>query len=199
MTLQNKLKIKPEYQINIINSPIGLEKNIGLAKRSPAYYDFILLFTVTAKELQRQAPKAFRDLKDDGILWISYPKLSSKLESDLNRDECWNIMKKFGYSAVSQVSIDDTWSAMRFKPASLVKSKKVESKLVDMVNRVVTIPKDLKVAFSLNKKAAGFFDALSFTHKKEYVLWIESAKKEETRKARVAKTIEMLSKGIKSR
>ncbi len=44
-----------------------------------------------------------------------------------------------------------------------------------------------------NAKARGAFDALAFTHRKEYVVWILDAKKPETRAARLVKTVEMLS------
>jgi uncharacterized protein YdeI (YjbR/CyaY-like superfamily) len=50
-----------------------------------------------------------------------------------------------------------------------------------------------------NKAAANAFDSLAFTHKKEYLEWIISAKKEETRSKRVGETIERLTKGWKNR
>jgi uncharacterized protein YdeI (YjbR/CyaY-like superfamily) len=45
------------------------------------------------------------------------------------------------------------------------------------------------------KEAKTFFDKLSYTHQKEYVRWVEEAKREETRQNRIIKTIEMLKKG----
>jgi len=59
------------------------------------------------------------------------------------------------------------------------------------------IPADLTRVLAKNKKLNEFFGSLSYTHQKEYVRWIESAKKEETRAARVVKTIEMLGRKIK--
>ena len=61
--------------------------------------------------------------------------------------------------------------------------------------RVIEIPKDLLRELKKDKKAKAFFDKLAYTHQKEYVRWIEEAKREETRVNRVAKTIEMLKKG----
>jgi hypothetical protein len=63
--------------------------------------------------------------------------------------------------------------------------------------RVVELPEGLKRAFQSEKEAKAFFEKLSYTHQKEYVTWINDAKKEETRQARVIKTIEMLKKGKK--
>lgn len=61
--------------------------------------------------------------------------------------------------------------------------------------RVIEIPKDLLKELKEDKDAKTFFDKLSYTHQKEYVKWIEEAKKDETRQARIAKTVEMLKQG----
>jgi hypothetical protein len=65
----------------------------------------------------------------------------------------------------------------------------------DTEPRVVEIAKDLMKELKKDKEAKAFFDKLSYTHQKEYVRWVEEAKKEETRQNRIAKTIEMLKKG----
>ena len=65
----------------------------------------------------------------------------------------------------------------------------------DTEPRVVEIPKDLMKELKKDKEAKTFFDKLSYTHQKEYVWWVEEAKKEETRQNRILKTIEMLKKG----
>lgn len=68
----------------------------------------------------------------------------------------------------------------------------------DTEERVIELPAELKKAFRAEKEAKAFFDKLSYTHKREYVMWINEAKREETRQNRIAKTIEMLIKGRKS-
>jgi hypothetical protein len=70
---------------------------------------------------------------------------------------------------------------------------------LDMEPRVVQVPKDLARALNKDKDAKAFFEKLSFTHKREYVTWIEEAKKEETRQNRIMKTMEMLKKGKKEK
>jgi hypothetical protein len=65
----------------------------------------------------------------------------------------------------------------------------------DTEPRVIEIPKDLMEELKKDKEAKTFFDKLSYTHQKEYVRWVEEAKKEETRQNRIIKTIEMLKKG----
>ena len=68
----------------------------------------------------------------------------------------------------------------------------------DTEERVITVPAELKRVFKSDKEAKAFFDKLSYTHQREYVNWINEAKKEETRQSRIAKTIEMLKKGKKT-
>jgi uncharacterized protein YdeI (YjbR/CyaY-like superfamily) len=68
----------------------------------------------------------------------------------------------------------------------------------DTEPRVIEVPKDLLKAFKKDKEAKTFFDKLSYTHQREYVMWINEAKREETRQNRIVKTIEMLKKGKKT-
>ena len=68
----------------------------------------------------------------------------------------------------------------------------------DTEPRVIEIPKDLMKELKKDTEAKTFFDKLSYTHQKEYVRWVEEAKKEETRQNRIIKTIEMLKKGKRS-
>jgi hypothetical protein len=65
----------------------------------------------------------------------------------------------------------------------------------DTEPRIIEIPKDLMRELKQDKEAKAFFDKLSYTHQKEYVRWVEEAKKEATRQNRIVKTIEMLKKG----
>ena len=69
----------------------------------------------------------------------------------------------------------------------------------DTEPRVVTIPPDLKKALKAHSKAAAFFDKLAYSHQKEYVQWIEEAKRDDTRLRRIDKMIEMLKASMKSR
>ena len=69
----------------------------------------------------------------------------------------------------------------------------------DTEPRVIESPAELKKAFKTEKEAKAFFDKLSYTHQKEYVTWIDEAKREETRQNRIAKTVEMLKEGKRNR
>jgi len=69
----------------------------------------------------------------------------------------------------------------------------------DMEERTVDVPEDFKSALDMDKAAASVYDKLSYSHRKEYVDWIDSAKKEETRAKRIGKAIEMLAQGKKAK
>ena len=69
----------------------------------------------------------------------------------------------------------------------------------DIEPRLIDVPTELKKVFKIEKEAKAYFDKLSYTHQREYVQWINEAKREETRQARLLKTIEMLKKSRKAR
>jgi hypothetical protein len=67
----------------------------------------------------------------------------------------------------------------------------------DTEPRVVTIPEDVKQVLEKHPEAAVFFDKLAYSHRKEYMFWIEGAKREETRQKRIVKMIDLLKQGKK--
>ena len=69
----------------------------------------------------------------------------------------------------------------------------------DTEPRLIELPAELKKAFRVEKEAKAFFEKLSYTHQREYVMWINEAKREETRQNRIAKAIQMLKQGKKAR
>lgn len=59
-------------------------------------------------------------LTHDGIFWISYPKGTSKVKTDLNRDILWKLVEKHGLEGVAMVSVEEVRSALHFRPAKEV-------------------------------------------------------------------------------
>ena len=121
-SLDKKLKIKLGQHIRVINSPDGFLDELGsllegvdLSNEFDGQRDFILLFVSNSKQLEENLPAALDSLKEDGLFWLSYPKKSSKIETDLSRDQGWDALTKAGLRPVSLVSINDTWSAFRVR------------------------------------------------------------------------------------
>jgi hypothetical protein len=69
------------------------------------------LFVTSSEELNRLRRTAMDAVEYDGLLWISYPKRSSKVAMDLTRDVLWELMADIGLRPVTQISVDEVWSA----------------------------------------------------------------------------------------
>ena len=196
----------------VINAPVDyLEKLKPLPPKSTLLNkisgscDFIQYFVSSKSELEKALPSAKKKINKNGSLWVTYPKKSSKIESDLNRDISLSILKEHGFTGVAIISIDETWSALCAKlnldgtaKLSAMDEKDNFSKYINQEKRIIILPEDLKKKLDKNHSLSEFFNSLAFTNKKEYVRWILDAKKEETRKSRVKQTIEMLRKGAKN-
>ena len=111
-----KLGIKPAQSVFVINPPGNYETLVGglppgttVVRHRPA--DVVHVFARTLVELAEHGAEATAAVKPGGLVWISYPKNgASELKRDMLRDAI------NGWQPVSQVSIDDTWAAMRFRP-----------------------------------------------------------------------------------
>ena len=86
-------------------------------------YSFILTFVRNQAEVEAFTPIALHNLLCDGVLWFCYPKKSSKLfHSDIDRDHGWQRLNDAGFHGIRVVSIDNDWSAMRFRNLKFIKS-----------------------------------------------------------------------------
>ena len=146
-------------------------------------------------------------VKDEVIVWVYYPKGTSSVQTDLTRDKGWDCLLSEGdkLTWISLISFNDTWSVFGFRAKTAAdKKKEAQPKVREIFNWVdpktkeVRLPDDLPTALKKNKKQAATFDNLSFSNKKEYIEWIVTAKRNETRNERISGTIERLGKGWKN-
>lgn len=118
--LIKKLQIKPGMRLLVLNAPLDfLARMEGLeVDQTPGEgeYDFVQLFAANGAELMQRGAVGSGAVRLDGLLWMTYPKLSGKIKSDLSRERVWELIAPLGLRPVSQISIDDTWSALRFRP-----------------------------------------------------------------------------------
>ena len=130
-TLLKKIRLLAGQRALLLNSPAGYLERLSplpegaILDSEPGNaevgrYDFVQVFVRDSAELARLAPAAQQAIRYDGVLWISYPKRSAKVVTDLSRDRLWELMQPSGLNPVTQVAIDDVWSALRFRPAELV-------------------------------------------------------------------------------
>lgn len=211
-SISQKLKISEGMKLLTINAPSNFSKdlepapkNLKISSRTKDY-DQVHWFVKTKAEIDKDLKKVVGLIKGNVVCWIYYPKGTSGIQTDLSRDKGWdNLMKYEQLQWISLISFNDTWSTfgMRLKT---VADKKKEGKpkdrpifeYLDLEKRIVYPPVDLEKEIRKSKKAQAFFDSLSFTNKKEYVEWVVTAKREETRKERVKGTVERLEKSWKN-
>jgi hypothetical protein len=212
-SISDKLKIKPGFSLLTINAPAGFKKGL---KELPAgvkmgdaakTYDQVHWFVTSRKQLEKEMNKLMKRVKPGVVVWVYYPKGSSKIQTDLTRDKGWDCLlaESDKLTWISLISFDDTWSTFGFRAKTDADRKKEAKpkerevfKWVDPKTKEVKLPEDLAAAFKKNKKESGLFEALSFTNKKEYIEWIVTAKREETRAERIKGTMERLGKGWKN-
>jgi len=75
--------------------------------------DVAILFAVSAATLEAALADHAAHLSTPAVLWIAYPKGG---KSDLKRDTLWPMLRPYGLRPISQIAIDETWSALRFRP-----------------------------------------------------------------------------------
>jgi hypothetical protein len=126
-SLAKKLQIKAGQRAVILNAPPGyldeiapLPEGVEYAAGPEGSFDFVQVFVKNTEDLERLLPIAMRAVKHDALLWIAYPKGGAKAGTDLNRDILWNAVSPHGLSGVALVSLNDVWSAMRFRPSERV-------------------------------------------------------------------------------
>jgi len=150
-TIFEKLQLKDEKNLLIQGLPSTIEKQFAKLSFSKNVtpllkirkIDFALIFALNQTQLNGILVEVIPALQPHAKLWIAFPKLTSKIVSDLNRDCTWNYLRKNGFETESQIVLDYVWSALQF-----IKSPDAE------VEKYVTNDKakGLKVAPIANKR-----------------------------------------------
>ncbi len=213
-SISKKLRIKADHTLLVLNAPADFKKGLtelpGGVKilNSGKEYDQVHWFVTDRAQLEKEMSKVMKLVKPGITVWVYYPKGTSKIQTDLTRDKGWDCLlaESDNVTWISLISFDDTWSVFGFRAKTEEDRKKeakpkVEREIFNWINpqtKEVRLPDDVAAVLKKNKKEAGLFDALSFTNKKEYLEWILTAKREETRVERIKGTIERLGKGWKN-
>lgn len=120
-SLVEKLGIKPGWAIAILNAPTGYDRTLGkvpkdVTRKAKAVgpLDFIQLFTDQKRELERRFAALARALAPAGMLWISWPKQSSGVATDLTEDVIRAVGLAHGLVDVKVAAVDEVWSGLKF-------------------------------------------------------------------------------------
>lgn len=215
-TLLEKLQLKDERNLLIQGLPSAIEKQfakLAFAKNMTPLLkskkvDFALVFAVNESQLTNIIHEVLPALHRESKFWVAYPKLSSKISTNLNRTCSWICITGAGYENVREVALDHVWTACRFEKrarntlledaASAVGGRAAILEGIDYESRKVGAPEDFVKELSRSKMASHFYEKLPVSNKKEYVSWITSAKRNETRSRRLEEAIDKLIAGKKN-
>lgn len=118
ITIFAKMRTKPGMTARVFNAPEGYPESPALDFTQTQSAAFVHLFA----ESRAQLEASFQEAADvavaasDTLFWVSYPKSTGKRRYDINRDSLWDLVLPKGWHPVAQVSLDETWSAVRLRP-----------------------------------------------------------------------------------
>jgi hypothetical protein len=126
-----KLNFKDQPVIFVLNAPASFDANLeemrpltelrtSLAKVKDAA--FALTFATKQKEVDTFADQVAKSTTSDAVVWVAFPKgTSKKLKCEFNRDNGWDRMGTHGFEPVRMISIDEDWTALRFRRVAHIK------------------------------------------------------------------------------
>ena len=206
--LLKKLQIKADFKVSVINAPenaaaifADIPQSIDFTYFTEPDKDAYLVFAITKRDMLNALKEIHPYIKEQTITWILYPKTKTAISADLNLMQSWDELKSFNLSPCASAAIDKLWTAIRIKPAGTQKKSGIGNaelehnaygQYIDVANKIVTLPDDLKAHLMQYPKAFAYYEKLAYSHKKEYVLWIITAKQEKTKADRMDKMIAKL-------
>jgi len=211
--LPDKLRIKSGFRLLTLHAPADFKKTLGklpegvkiMEKGSPV--DQIHWFVTNRAQLEKEYIRVMKLVGPGVTVWIYYPKGTSGIQTDLTRDKGWDCLQTEGdkLAWINLISFDNTWSVFGFRGKTEADRKK-ETKpkevreifnWVNPATKEVKLPPNVATALKKNKAVMACFNQLAFTHKKEYIEWVVTAKKEETRMKRVEGMMEKLREKVR--
>lgn len=116
ITMFHKMKATPGLSARVLHAPEDYPKWPDLDWASTGTAGFVHLFLRGRDSFDTLFDEAAALTGDASLFWISYPKTSAGKRADINRDSLWDLLLLKGWHPVAQVSLDETWSAVRVKP-----------------------------------------------------------------------------------
>ena len=116
-----KLMVERYAEIALLNAPdefVSLlsEVPVTVSNDPSGRYGYVQIFITSQKEIADIGKRITDAVDGDGLLWICYPKRSSKrYRADCDRDTLRGSLEMYGFSAVAQFPLSDDWSAVRFR------------------------------------------------------------------------------------
>jgi hypothetical protein len=128
-----KLGLKNQKTVLVVNAPaeyksILEQMPVNVHKTIDGKYEFIQIFALNINEGRQYAEKSVNAIDGDGHLWLCYPKgTSKKYKSDLNRNTVLDLFAPINFEGVTQIAIDEDWSALRVRHVDNIRQMKRKS------------------------------------------------------------------------
>ena len=118
--LAQKLGIKPAQKLATIGAPTGyrkllapLPKGVCFTTEVAAEALFVHFFATKRQTLEKELKRLRRLLADTGVLWVSWPKKSSGVATDITEDVIREVCLPLGFVDVKVCALDETWSGLK--------------------------------------------------------------------------------------
>src|ERR1700733_1999122 len=180
--LAQKLLMKPGKNWLFYNPPPGYLKSLEplpegatCSDKPKGVFDGIQFFAKTKTELIAGLKVIAPLLQPDTIFWVSYPKKSSGIESNLKMGD-WDEMIKYKLDGVASIAVNEIWAGSRFRPEGQSKisgtgkeeiRKSEFAAYIDVDKKTITLPPVIKSLLKKSPQANTFFQQLSYSNKKE--------------------------------
>ena len=231
LNLLEHLELKDEKNLLIQGLPSSVEKQFAKLSYAKSVtpllkskkVDFVLIFAVNQQQLKNILKDVFQALHENSKLWIAFPKQTSKISSDLMRENSWHFMTDLEYEGSTLIPVDHVWNAMKFlkmkdvvrdenyktveetlgpivkevrsDDTKKVKKRKTVKRETSFDNSTVQFPLELEKLFNTQSKTKELFNALTESNQVDFLNWITDAKKHDTRVKRIEQLVEKLHAG----
>ncbi|MEI6184469.1 MAG: YdeI/OmpD-associated family protein [Bacteroidota bacterium] len=231
LNLLENLELKDEKNLLIQGLPSSVEKQFAKLSYAKSVtpllkskkVDFVLIFAVNQQQLKNILKDVFQALHENSKLWIAFPKQTSKISSDLMRENSWHFMTDLEYEGSTLIPVDHVWNAMKFlkmkdvvrdenyktveetlgpivkevrsDDTKKVKKRKTVKRETSFDNSTVQFPLELEKLFNTQTKTKDLFNALTESNQVDFLNWITDAKKHDTRVKRIEQLVEKLHAG----
>lgn len=124
--LAKKMRFDSAKHAAVINAPVDylkslqpFPKELQLSEKLDGTFDWIQVFIKNKAEFDTLLPKAVKAMAPDSRIWISFPKGSSKIQTDLTRDQGWDALRGVDLKWINLISVNDVWSAFNLRTYKL--------------------------------------------------------------------------------
>jgi hypothetical protein len=118
--LPQKLGVKEGMEVTVIAAPTNYRRLLGTVARSMTFSDravkgtgFVHLFVTRRADLEKNLRQLRKQISGDGIVWVSWPKKTSGVHTDVTEDLIRDVALPLGFVDVKVCAVDETWSGLK--------------------------------------------------------------------------------------